>query len=104
MLYSLYLSRAVAVLSSTRRYIMRKRNLLKLLTAGMVVCATLAFAAGNTPVKGNKTSKIYHKQACKHYASKGSTEAFESEAGAQKAGYKICKQCAKTPTTPKTKK
>ena len=55
-----------------------------------------AFAVGEGAVKGNKTSKIYHKSACKHYAAKGSTETFASEATAQKAGYKICKQCGKT--------
>ena len=83
---------------------MQKRNLLKLLTAGMVVCATLAFAGEGAAVKGNKTSKIYHKQACKHYAAKGSTETFATEAAARQAGYKICKQCAKPATAAHAKK
>lgn len=88
---------------------MQKRNLLKLLTAAIVVSATLAFGAAGGAVKGNKTSKIYHKPACKHYASKGCTEAFTTEAEAQKAGYKICKQCGKAKadkkaTTPAKKK
>jgi len=74
---------------------MKKRNLLKLMLAGMMVCATLAFAADGAAVKGNKNSKVYHKPACKHYAAKGSTEAFASEAAATKAGFKACKQCGK---------
>ena len=61
----------------------------------MVVCATLAFAGVGDAVKGNKSSKIYHKPACKHYAAKGSTETFASEAAAKEAGFKACKQCGK---------
>jgi methylphosphotriester-DNA--protein-cysteine methyltransferase len=74
---------------------MKKRNLLKIMLAGMMVCATLAFAADGAAVKGNKSSKVYHKPACKHYAAKGSTEGFASEATAQKAGFKACKKCGK---------
>ena len=76
---------------------MKKRNLLKIMMAGMLVCATMAFAVDGAGVKGNKNSKIYHKPACKHYAAKGSTESFASEAAAQKVGFKACKQCGKTP-------
>ena len=75
---------------------MKKRNLLKILLAGMLACATLTFAVEGAAVKGNKNSKIYHKSACKHYAAKGSTEPFASETLAKKAGYKACKQCGKT--------
>jgi methylphosphotriester-DNA--protein-cysteine methyltransferase len=74
---------------------MKKRNLLKILLTGMLVCATMTFAVGGAAVKGNKNSKIYHKSACKHYAAKGSTESFDSEALAKAAGFKACKQCGK---------
>jgi methylphosphotriester-DNA--protein-cysteine methyltransferase len=80
---------------------MKKRHLLKLLIASMAVCATMAFAGEGGAVKGNKSSRIYHKPACKHYASKGSTEAFASEAAARKAGFKACKQCGKANATKK---
>ena len=75
---------------------MKKRHLLKLLLASMAICATMAFAGDGGAVKGNKSSKVYHKPACKHYAAKGSTEAFASEASAKKAGFAACKQCGKT--------
>jgi methylphosphotriester-DNA--protein-cysteine methyltransferase len=82
---------------------MKKRHLLKLVMASMVVCATMAFAADGAGVKGNKNSKIYHKPACKHYTSKGSTEAFASEAAAKQAGFKACKRCGKTKADKKAK-
>ena len=83
---------------------MNKRNLLKTLLAGMLVCATMTFAVEGAAVKGNKSSKIYHKSACKHYAAKGSTESFASETLAKEAGYKACKQCGKTTANKKAAK
>jgi methylphosphotriester-DNA--protein-cysteine methyltransferase len=80
---------------------MKKRNLLKIMLAGMMVCATLAFAADGAAIKGNKSSKVYHTSACKHYAAKGSTESFASEATAQKAGFKACKRCGNVKPEPK---
>jgi methylphosphotriester-DNA--protein-cysteine methyltransferase len=83
---------------------MKKRSLLKALLAATLVCATATFAVeGGTAVKGNKSSKIYHKPACKHYAAKGSTVEFKSEAEAMKAGYKACKKCGKAKTEKKAK-
>lgn len=83
---------------------MKKRTVLKLFVAVALIGASTAFADGAV-VKGNKSSKIYHKSACKHYAAKGSTESFASEAAAKQAGYKSCKQCGKpkseTKGTPK---
>lgn len=90
---------------------MQKRNLLKALLATTLICATATFAA-DTPaakapaktgpaVKGNAKSKIYHKPACKHYTAKGTTVEFNTEADAQKAGYKACKKCSKTKTKKK---
>ncbi len=81
---------------------MKKRSVLKLFVATALVGASMVFADG-AAVKGNKSSKIYHKPACKHYAAKGSTEAFNSETEAQKAGYKICKQCDKPKAKPRKK-
>jgi len=75
---------------------MNKRSLLKSLLAAMLVCTTITFAGEGAAVKGNPKSKIYHKPACKHYAAKGSTAAFKSEAEAKKAGYTPCKQCGET--------
>ena len=83
---------------------MKKRNLLKIMLAGMMVCATLAYAANGAAVKGNKNSKVYHKPACKYYGAKGSTESFASEAAAQKVGFKACKQCGKKAAEPSKKK
>ena len=74
---------------------MKKRTLLKMVMAGMMVGATLTFAADGAAIKGNKNSKIYHKPACKHYTAKGSTEAFASETAAKEKGFKACKQCGK---------
>jgi len=79
---------------------MKKRSALKLFVAVALMGASIAFADG-AAVKGNKSSKIYHKPACKHYAAKGSTEAFASEAAAKQAGYTACKQCGKTKADPK---
>jgi len=83
---------------------MKKRTVLKLFVVAALIGASTTFADG-AAVKGNKSSKIYHKSACKHYAAKGSTEAFASEAAAKQAGYKACKQCGKpkseTKETPK---
>jgi hypothetical protein len=70
---------------------MKKRTMIKLLAAMVLLSASIALAG---PVKGNPKSKIYHKAECKHYAAKGSTAEFASEAEAQKAGYKGCKKCA----------
>ena len=81
---------------------MKKRHVLKLLVATALIGTSVAFAA-DAAVKGNKNSKIYHKPACKHYAAKGSTESFASEAAAKKAGYKACKQCGKTKAADKGK-
>ena len=74
---------------------MNKRSLLKSLLAATLVCATITFAGEGAAIKGNPTSKIYHKPTCKHYAAKGSTAEFKTEAEAKKAGYKPCKQCGK---------
>ena len=74
---------------------MKKRSLLRILLATTLVCASMAFAEGGAAVKGNPNSKVYHKPACQHYSAKGSTKAFKSEADAQRAGYKACKQCGK---------
>ena len=74
---------------------MNKRSLLKSLLAATLVCATITFAGEGAAVKGNPKSKIYHKPACKHYAAKGSTIEFKTEAEAKKAGYTPCKQCEK---------
>jgi methylphosphotriester-DNA--protein-cysteine methyltransferase len=75
---------------------------MKLLAAAVIACSAAAFAAEPAPapapaptvIKGNPTSKVYHKPACRHYNAKGSTAVFKSEADALKAGYQPCKQCA----------
>lgn len=77
-----------------KEYYMKRRNMLMAVMAGMLVCATASFAAEGAPVKGNPKSKIYHKAECKHYAAKGSTKEFASEADAVKAGYTACKKCS----------
>jgi len=74
---------------------MKKRTLLKTLLAATLVCASVAFAGEGPAVKGNPKSKVYHKPVCKHYSAKGSTKEFKTEADAQRAGYKACKQCNK---------
>ncbi len=74
---------------------MKKRRVLKLLVATVLMGASMVFA-DTVAVKGNKSSKIYHNPTCKHYTAKGSTEPFASEAAAKQAGYKACKQCGKT--------
>lgn len=73
---------------------MKRSTLLKTLLVGAIVCSTAVFAAESTAVKGNPDSKVYHKSSCKHYAAKGSTKEFASEAAAVKAGYKGCKKCS----------
>jgi methylphosphotriester-DNA--protein-cysteine methyltransferase len=75
---------------------MKKRHVLKVLLAVACVSATTVLAANSSMVKGNPDSKIYHKSTCKHYAAKGSTSEFTSEAEAVKAGYKGCKKCSGT--------
>jgi methylphosphotriester-DNA--protein-cysteine methyltransferase len=77
---------------------MNKHRLLNLFLAAAIFCASAVFAG---EVKGNKKSKKYHTPACKHYAAKGSTEAFESEQAAQKAGYTACKKCSESKTEKK---
>ncbi len=74
---------------------MRRRGWLKTLLAATFICASIALAAEGVAVKGNKKSKVYHKPACQHFAAKGSTEVFATEAAAKQAGYKACKQCGK---------
>ena len=74
---------------------MKKRSLLKALMAVAMMSACMTFAVNGAAIKGNKSSKIYHKSDCKHYAAKGSTESFASETDAQKSGYKACKKCGK---------
>ena len=83
---------------------MKKRTLLKSLMAVALICASVSFAAEGIAVRGNKTSKIYHKPTCKHYAAKGSTEEFKSEAAAIEAGYKLCKRCSAPKAEKKTEK
>ncbi len=88
---------------------MKKRNWLKLMAVAVVACSTAAFAqeasvSAKTMVKGNPDSKIYHKSACHHYAAKGSSKEFQTEADAVKAGYKPCKQCAAPKKDKKDKK
>lgn len=88
---------------------MKKRNLLKALLATTLICATATFAAEvpavkGPAVKGNAKSKIYHKPACRHYAAKSTTVEFKTEAEAQKAGYKGCKQCSKAKAEKKAEK
>lgn len=70
---------------------MKRRHLLKMMLAAGLVCATAVLGA--EVLKGNPDSKIYHKSTCKHYAAKGATVEFQSEAEAVKAGYKPCKKC-----------
>jgi methylphosphotriester-DNA--protein-cysteine methyltransferase len=72
---------------------MKKRTMLKSLMAMALVCASVAFAAEVTTVKGNEKSKTYHKPECRFYSSKGSTVEFKSEVEAKQAGYTACKQC-----------
>lgn len=74
---------------------MKKRRVLKVLLAATLVCVSMAYAGEGAAIKGNPKSKVYHKPACKHYAAKGSTVEFKSEAEAKKAGYKACKICCK---------
>lgn len=73
---------------------MKRRNWLTFVAVAMIACTAVVFAADPAPVKGNPDSKVYHKAACKHYAAKGSTKEFASEADAVKAGYTPCKKCA----------
>ena len=82
---------------------MKRSNILKAMLAGVLVCATATFAADSSAVKGNPDSKVYHKAACKHYAAKGSTAKFASEAEAKKAGYKGCKKCSDSKKTAEQK-
>lgn len=83
---------------------MKKRSMLKILLAATLVCASAAFAGEGAAIKGNPKSKVYHKPACKHYAAKGSSVDFKSEAEAKKAGYTACKVCGKTKAANTTKK
>lgn len=84
---------------------MKKRRVLKVLLAATLVCVSMAFAGEGAAIKGNPKSKVYHKPACKHYAAKGSTVEFKTEAEAKKAGYTACKICGKAKATdPSTKK
>jgi methylphosphotriester-DNA--protein-cysteine methyltransferase len=96
----------VRLVNPKEKEIMKKRNLLKALLAVTLVCATAAIAEKSAvvAVKGNKSSKVYHKPTCKHYTAKGSTEAFKSEAEAITAGYKACKQCGKAKAKKKDEK
>lgn len=80
---------------------MKKRTMLGTLLAAMMMCASLSFAVEGIAVKGNKSSKVYHKPACKHYTAKGTTEAFKTEADAVSAGYTACKQCGKNKASDK---
>lgn len=73
---------------------MNKRNMLKMLLAAVLICASSVMAAEQAAVKGNPKSRIYHLPACKHFHAKGCTAEFKSEADAVKAGYTPCKQCA----------
>jgi len=85
---------------------MMRREWMKIMAATLMVCATAAFAAEPAPatvLKGNPTSKVYHKPECRHYNAKGSTVLFKTEADAVKAGYKPCKQCAAPKQTVSTK-
>ena len=86
----------------TKEIHMKRRNCLKLVAIAMIACTAAVFAADSAPLKGNPDSKIYHKAPCKHYAAKGSTKEFASEAEAVKAGYKPCKKCAAPKTDNKT--
>lgn len=83
---------------------MKKRSVLKALLAVTLVCASVTFAGEGAAIKGNPKSKVYHKPACKHYAAKGSSVEFKSEAEAKKAGYTPCKICNKTKTPDADKK
>ncbi len=74
---------------------MKRRMGLKTLLAAALVCASMTFASEGVAIKGNPKSKVYHKPTCQHYAAKGSTVEFNSEAEAKEAGYKACKQCGK---------
>ena len=79
---------------------MKRRNWLKLAVVTLVACALTVHAEETkttqpaTPIKGNPTSKVYHKPTCRFYTSKGCTKTFKNEAEAKKAGYKPCKACA----------
>lgn len=75
---------------------MKRRSILKVAVATILICATATFAAEDAAIKGNPKSKVYHKAPCHHYAAKGSTVKFASEPEAVKAGYTPCKQCGKT--------
>jgi methylphosphotriester-DNA--protein-cysteine methyltransferase len=81
---------------------MKRRNLLKVLMAATLVCASVTFAANGAMVKANKKSKVYHKSECRHYNAKGSTVEFQAEADAIQAGYKACKQCGKAKAAKKS--
>lgn len=81
---------------------MKKRRLLIMLLSAALSCTGALYAAGNAAVKGNPKSKVYHMPVCAHYSAKGSSVEFKSEVDAQKAGYKACKQCAKSKGAPKS--
>lgn len=72
---------------------MKRSKLLTLLLAAALTGSGWALAGSNGAVKGNPKSKIYHFPSCAHYGAKGSSVEFQSAAGAEKAGYKPCKQC-----------
>jgi deoxyribonuclease I len=57
--------------------------------------AAPARESGNGEVHGNKKSKIYHLPDCPGYAGMNPTSvvAFESEAEAERAGYRKAKNC-----------
>ena len=75
---------------------MKRRTLfMNLLVSALVFTGSLCLA-GEAAVKANPDSRIYHVPACTHYKAKGCTVEFKSEAEAQKAGYKGCKQCCKS--------
>ncbi len=82
---------------------MNKRSLLKTLLTAALLCTMGVIAGEGAAVKGNKSSKIYHKASCQYYTAKGSTESFATEAAAKEAGYKPCKKCGQPTENKKSK-
>lgn len=57
--------------------------------------APLAFAQQqqDKALSGNVSSKVFHRESCRHYSCKNCTARFSSREEALKAGYRPCQVC-----------
>lgn len=70
------------------------KHLLSALVLSLGLIFTAATEADAAVLRGNPSSKVYHKENCQYYASKGASALFQSEAEAKAKGYSPCKSCA----------